>query len=228
MVPSRNPTTGPNALKIESPKENVKREPADILVYEAAPLGNQVIDVIGQLVPTLDHDRVARQLVEGTNPTTEPNELEIESPKQNANLEPADILVYEAPPLGNQVIDVIGQLVLTLDHDRVARQLVEGTGCSLKDFCSHHPESFDGRGNHNSNENWLNDVEEVLATTGCTNEQKVAYNAYKLTKEAKRWWQDKKAVLAADLGLETTITWYIFNHEFNQHFFPQVVQKAKA
>jgi hypothetical protein len=37
-------------------------------------------------------------------------------------------------------------------------------------------------------ENWLNDVEELLVTLGCTNEQKVAYAAYKLMGEAKRWW----------------------------------------
>jgi hypothetical protein len=78
-------------------------------------------------------------------------------------------------------------LVLAIDHDRVARQPVEGTGCSLKDFCSHHSESFDGKGDHTSAKNWLNNVEELLATLGCTNEQKVAYAAYKLTGEAKHW-----------------------------------------
>jgi hypothetical protein len=70
-----------------------------------------------------------------------------------------DILVYEASPLGNQVMDAISQLVSALDCDRVARQPIEGTGCSLKDFCSHHSEDFDGRGDHISTENWLNDVE---------------------------------------------------------------------
>jgi hypothetical protein len=59
------------------------------------------------------------------------------------------------------------------------------TGCSLKDFCSHQLVSFDGRGDHISVENWLKDIEELLATTKCTNEQKMAY---KLTGEAKRWW----------------------------------------
>jgi hypothetical protein len=108
------------------------------------------------------------------------------------------------------------------------RQPVEGTGCSLKDFCSHHSESFDREGDHTSAENWLNDVEELLATLGCTNEQKVAYAAYKLTGEAKRWWQDKKVVLVADLGSNATISWEVFKHEFNQHFFPRVVQEAKA
>ena len=73
-----------------------------------------------------------------------------------------------------------------LDHNKLTRQPIEGTGCSLKDFCSHHFVSFDGRGDHISTKNWLNDMEELLATTRCTNEQKVAYTAYKLTGEAKR------------------------------------------
>jgi hypothetical protein len=71
-------------------------------------------------------------------------------------------------------------------------------------------------------------VEELLATLGCTNEQKVAYAAYKLTREVKSWWQDKKVVLVADLSLETVISWEVFTHEFNRHFFPRVVQKVKA
>ena len=41
-------------------------------------------------------------------------------------------------------------------------------------------------------------MEELLATTGCVNEQKVAYTNYKLIGEAKRWWQDKKVVLVTD------------------------------
>jgi hypothetical protein len=96
--------------------------------------------------------------------------------------------------------------VSALDHDRVVRQLIEWVGCYLKDFCSHHSKSFDGRGDHIRAENWLNDVEELLATLGCTNEKKVAYAAYKLTGEARRWWNDKKVVIVADLGSKTTIS----------------------
>jgi hypothetical protein len=70
---------------------------------------------------------------------------------------------------GSQVMEAIGQLVSAIDHDRVARLLVEGAGCSLKDFYSHHSESFDGKADHISAENWLNDME-LLATLGCTNE----------------------------------------------------------
>jgi hypothetical protein len=160
------------------------------------------------------------------NLATGPNALEIG--EESVHPELVDIPVEELTLPGSQVMEAIGQLVSAIDRERVARQLVEGTGCSLKDFCSHHWESFDGKCNYTSAENWLNNVEELLATLGCTNEQKVAYAAYKLTGEAKRWWQDKKVVLVADLSSETTISWEVFKHEFNRHFFPRVVQEAKA
>jgi hypothetical protein len=35
-------------------------------------------------------------------------------------------------------------------------------------------------------------------------------------------------VLVADLGSETTISWEVFKHEFNRHFFPRVMQETKA
>jgi hypothetical protein len=35
-------------------------------------------------------------------------------------------------------------------------------------------------------------------------------------------------VLVADLGSKTAISWEVFKHEFNRHFFPRVVQEAKA
>ena len=72
---------------------------------------------------------------------------------------------------------------------------LKGLGVLLKDFFSHHLESFDGNGDHIRTKNWLNDVEELLATLGCMNQQKVAYATYKLTREAERWWQDNKVVL---------------------------------
>jgi hypothetical protein len=84
--------------------------------------------------------------------------------------EPVAIPVEEATLPGSHVMEAIGKLVSAIDRYRVARQPVEGIGCSLKDFCSHHSESFDGKGDHTSAENWLNDVEELLATLGCTNE----------------------------------------------------------
>jgi hypothetical protein len=120
------------------------------------------------------------------NPTTRPNALDIGEGSVHPEL--VDIPIEESTLPRSQVMEAIDQLVSAIVRDRVARQPVEGTRCSLKDFCSYHSESFDGKGDHTSAENWLNDVEELLATLGCTNKQKVAYAAYKLTGEAKRWW----------------------------------------
>jgi hypothetical protein len=100
------------------------------------------------------------------NPGTGPNALEIG--EGSVHPEFVDISVEEATLPGSQVMDAIGQLLLALDRNRVARQPAEATGCSLKDFCSHHSESFDGRGDHIRAENWLNNVKELLATLGCT------------------------------------------------------------
>ena len=35
-------------------------------------------------------------------------------------------------------------------------------------------------------------------------------------------------MLVTDLGSETAISWEVFKHEFNRHFFPRVVQEVKA
>jgi hypothetical protein len=72
------------------------------------------------------------------NPATRPNTLEIGGSEGSVHPKPVDILIDEAILPGSQVMDMIGQLVSTLDRNRIARQLAEGIGCSLKDFCSHH------------------------------------------------------------------------------------------
>jgi hypothetical protein len=49
-------------------------------------------------------------------------------------------------------------------------------------------------------ENWLTNVEEILRLTGCIEEQKVQYTAYRLSGEARHWWTTKKALLIQALG----------------------------
>ena len=65
------------------------------------------------------------------NCATIPNTLEIGSPEGNVHLELVDIPIDEAAPSRSQVMDAIGQLVSTLDRNRVAKHLVEMIGCSL-------------------------------------------------------------------------------------------------
>jgi hypothetical protein len=145
------------------------------------------------------------------NPATGPNALEIG--EGSVNLELVDIPIDEATLLGSQLMDAIGQLVLAVDCDKVARQPAKGAVCSLKDFYSHHSESFYVRADHIHAKNWLNNVDESLDTLVCTNEQKESYVAYKLTGEAKHWRQDKKVVLVADFGSETAISWEVFKYK---------------
>jgi hypothetical protein len=83
------------------------------------------------------------------NRATRPNVLEIRNPEDDIHPEPVDIPVYKAAPPGrDQTMDAISQLMSALDCDRVARQPAVESGCSLKDFCHHKPDSFDGTSDH--------------------------------------------------------------------------------
>jgi hypothetical protein len=44
-----------------------------------------------------------------------------------------------------------------------------------------------------------------LEATSCTYEQKVTYTAFKLFEEAKRWWQERKMLLAMEMGMGQVI-----------------------
>jgi hypothetical protein len=112
-----------------------------------------------------------------------------------------------------------------MTQEREVRQPFAGQGCTFKNFYSHNSNSFDGTGDHISAENWLNDIEELLESTGCNDSQKVPY---KLFGEAKRWWQAKTVLFILELGFEQAITWKMFKDAFNKHFFPRVVQEAKS
>jgi hypothetical protein len=98
----------------------------------------------------------------------------------------------------------------------------------LKNFCNHSFNSLDGIGDHINAENWLNDMEELLSIIECIEELNVAYTAFKLSREAKGWWQVKKMLLVMDLGPEKAVTWTIFKDEFNQHVSLRVVQNVRA
>jgi hypothetical protein len=75
-------------------------------------------------------------------------------------------------------MDAIDQLVSSLDCDLMARQPTVEANYSLKNFHYHNFGNFDGTGDHISIENWLNDIQELLSTTRCIEEQKLAYTAF--------------------------------------------------
>jgi hypothetical protein len=87
-------------------------------------------------------------------------------------------------------------------------------GCPFKIFERLSIPMFDGKLGPIEAENWLVDVEEILQLARCTEEQKVQYIAYRLSGEAKRWWNAKKVLLVQELGSERAISWERFQKEF--------------
>jgi hypothetical protein len=101
-------------------------------------------------------------------------------------------------------------------------------GCPFKRFERLNIPMFDGKQGPIESENWLVDVEEILQLAGCTEEQKVQYTTYRLSGEAKRWWNAKKVLLVQELGSERAISWERFQKEFLQHYFPKILRDARA
>jgi len=63
---------------------------------------------------------------------------------------------------------------------------------------------------------------------GCTNEQKVRYDALLFTGEALWWWQSKKELLTLELEREVVVTWTQFKQEYYDRFFPRAQQQLRA
>ncbi|GLT54837.1 hypothetical protein SLA2020_280010 [Shorea laevis] len=110
---------------------------------------------------------------------------------------------------------------------QVHEQQTEERGCSFRDFSGHTFPTFDGTGGFTEAENWLNDMEELLEATRCTLEQKVIYDAYKLSRVAKRWWQAQNMLLTMELGVDQSISWATFKEEFHNHFFLEWCKKLR-
>ncbi|XP_040996140.1 uncharacterized protein LOC121242327 [Juglans microcarpa x Juglans regia] len=102
----------------------------------------------------------------------------------------------------------------------------DGWGCTIEHFNRMHPPTFDGRGDATLAEDWIQDIEEIIRVINCTDEQKVLYSAFKLTREAKRWWSSERTIREAE-GTEI-VRWVHFKQVFLEHFFPTLVLDDKA
>ncbi|XP_057982261.1 uncharacterized protein LOC131167476 [Malania oleifera] len=76
-------------------------------------------------------------------------------------------------------------------------------------------------------ENWVQDVEEILAMLACTDKQKVAFSSFKLTGEAKRWWRLARLIKEQRLD-PVSVSWSQFKELFFERYFPVIVRSAKA
>ncbi|XP_035551101.1 uncharacterized protein LOC118349682 [Juglans regia] len=99
-------------------------------------------------------------------------------------------------------------------------------GCTFEQFNRIHPPTFDGRGDSNAAEDWIQDIEEIFSVLECTNQQKVRFAAFKLIGEAKRWWNSEKAI--RENGGTGEVSWPHFKQNFFHRFFRKADQEARA
>ncbi|XP_040996124.1 uncharacterized protein LOC121242305 [Juglans microcarpa x Juglans regia] len=99
-------------------------------------------------------------------------------------------------------------------------------GCTFEQFNRTHPSIFDGRGDTNATEDWIQDIKEIFNVLECTDQQKFLFTAFKLTGEAKRSWNFEKVIREAEgTGV---IVWAQFKQNFFDRFFPKADRKARA
>ncbi|XP_041017895.1 uncharacterized protein LOC121260112 [Juglans microcarpa x Juglans regia] len=88
-------------------------------------------------------------------------------------------------------------------------------GCTFtfEQFNRTHPPIFDGRGDTNAAEDWIQDIEEIFSVLKCP-------------EEAKRWWNSEKVIREAEgTGV---IVWAQFKQNFFDQFFPKADREARA
>ncbi|XP_041009375.1 uncharacterized protein LOC121253431 [Juglans microcarpa x Juglans regia] len=98
-------------------------------------------------------------------------------------------------------------------------------GCTIKQFNRTHPPTFDGRGDSNVAEDWIQDIEEIFNILECTDQQKVRFAAFKLIGEVERLWNSEKAIREA--GGTGEVSWPHFKHFFDR-FFPKADREVRA
>ncbi|XP_041000284.1 uncharacterized protein LOC121246246 [Juglans microcarpa x Juglans regia] len=82
-------------------------------------------------------------------------------------------------------------------------------GCTFEQFNRTHPPIFDGRGDTNTAEDWIQDIEEIFSVL-----------------ESKRWWNSEKVIREAEgTGV---IVWAQFKQNFFDRFFPKADREARA
>ncbi|XP_057953808.1 uncharacterized protein LOC131148089 [Malania oleifera] len=89
------------------------------------------------------------------------------------------------------------------------------------------PPSFLGGANPIVAENWVQEIEKILALLRCTDEQKVLYATFKLTEEVERWWLAVK-LLEEQRSVPTMLTWEHFREIFFDRYFPNTSRDVKV
>ncbi|XP_057969468.1 uncharacterized protein LOC131158620 [Malania oleifera] len=92
-------------------------------------------------------------------------------------------------------------------------------GCTIEKFTKMNPPAFSRAADPTFSENWMQEIEKILTVLHCTDEQRVLYATYKMTREAKRWWMTT-ILLEEQRSILMSMTWARFRDIFFDIYYP--------
>ncbi|GJS10830.1 putative reverse transcriptase domain-containing protein [Tanacetum coccineum] len=137
--------------------------------------------------------------------------------QQLQNLLPAMLAqVSNRVNVRNQNGNVVNENV----QKNIANVLVNGNqvGCSYKEFLACNPKEYDGKGGAVVLTHWIGKMENVQDMSGCSNDQKVKYNAGSFVGKALTWWNSQIRMLSWEVTV--SMSWNDFMFIMIQEFCP--------
>ncbi|XP_057976103.1 uncharacterized protein LOC131163525 [Malania oleifera] len=128
--------------------------------------------------------------------------------------------------MGGRDPDVVLRSVTQQVMTKMARGSEEWS-CMIEQLTRIKPPSFSRGASPLMAENWVQDIEDMLAVLPCTDEQKVLFATYKLTREAKQWWRLVR-LLEKQKPDPVAETWSHFREIFFKRYFPATIRSVKA
>ncbi|XP_057962318.1 uncharacterized protein LOC131153886 [Malania oleifera] len=99
--------------------------------------------------------------------------------------------------------------------------------CTIEKFTKMNPPAFLGETDLVVAENWMQEIEKVLAMLQCIEERRVLFATYKLIGEVKRW-STKVKLLEQLRSVPIEMTWDRFKEIFFNIYFPASSREAKV
>nr|GEW25844.1 putative reverse transcriptase domain-containing protein [Tanacetum cinerariifolium] len=118
--------------------------------------------------------------------------------------------------VGNQNGNVVSKNV----QENVRNMLVNGNrvGCSYKEFLACNPKEYDGKGGAVVLTRWIEKMENVQDTSGCSIDQKVNYTAGSFVGKALTWWNSQIYTLSREINV--SMSWNDFKFMMIEEFCP--------
>ncbi|XP_072962655.1 uncharacterized protein [Typha angustifolia] len=145
----------------------------------------------------------------------------VEAPTETPEVPPS---IEERDPI-SRLLDSQERLIEEILRGRGAGISVESSeppltaGITLNKFMQLNPPIYSGGVDPLEASGWLSDIEKMLDTLGCNDQQKIAFAAFMLRGEAEQWWKATERQIKSRIG-DAVITWELFLDAFDQKHFP--------